>query len=76
MHAEIKKQTLALSDILDVFEIYRLGKLMLKTVVHSFFLERRTDIASDDIRYFFQERKKNAKIYFPQYHNSNVHIKL
>ena len=42
MHAEIKKQTLALSDILDEFEINRLGKLMFKTVVNSFFLERRT----------------------------------
>ena len=42
MHAEIKKQALALSDILDEFEINRLGKLMFKTVVNSFFLERRT----------------------------------
>ena len=42
MHAEIKKQTLALSDILDEFLINRLGKLMFKTVVNSFFLERRT----------------------------------
>ena len=42
---------------------------MFRTVVNSFLLEgqidgrtdRRTDIASNDIRYFFQERKKNAK---------------
>ena len=32
MHAEIKKQTLALSDILAEFEINRLGKLMFRTV--------------------------------------------
>ena len=43
MYVEIKKQTLALSDILDEFEINRLGKLMFKSVVNnSFFLERRT----------------------------------
>ena len=65
MQAEMKK-TLALSDILDEFEINRLGKLMFRTVVNSFSskngrTDRRTDIASDDIRYFFQERKKNAK---------------
>ena len=51
-HAKIKKQTLALSVILDEFEINRLGKLMFRTVVNSFFLERLTDgltgIASDD----------------------------
>ena len=41
-HAEIKKQTLALSDILDKFEINRLGKLMFRTVVNSLF-PRRTD---------------------------------
>ena len=40
--AEIKKQILALSDILDEFEINRLGKLMFRTVVNSFF-PRRTD---------------------------------
>ena len=77
-----------MSDILDEFEINRLGKLMFRTVVNSFFLERRTDgrtarrtdrrtdIANDDIRYFFQERKKPLKIYSPRYHNSIVHIKL
>ena len=43
MNAEIKKQTLALSDIFDEFEINRLGKLMFRTVVNNFFLERRTD---------------------------------
>ena len=43
MHAEIKKQTLALSDTLDEFEINRLGKLMLRTVVNSFFLEGQMD---------------------------------
>ena len=37
-HAEIKKQTLALSDILNELEISRLGKLMFRTV-NSFFLE-------------------------------------
>ena len=42
-HAEIKKQTLALSDILDEFEINRLGKLMFRTVVNGFFLEGQTD---------------------------------
>ena len=71
MHAEIKKQTLALSDILDEFEINRLGKLMFRTVVNSFFLkgqtdgrtDRRTDIASDDIRCFFRREKKTLKIY-------------
>ena len=61
-HAEIKKQTLALSVILDEFDINRLGKLMFRTVVNSFFLERLTDgltdIASDDIRYFFRREKK------------------
>ena len=68
-HAEIKKQTLALSNILDEFEINRLGKLMFRTVVNSFFsskdrrTDRRTDIASDYIRYFFLERKKTLKIY-------------
>ena len=43
--AEIKKQTLALSDVLDEFEINRLGKLMFRTVVNSFFSskDRRTD---------------------------------
>ena len=46
MHAEIKKQTLALSDILDEYEIDRLGKLMFKTVVNIFFFERRTMHAS------------------------------
>ena len=56
MHVEIKKQTLALSDILDEFEINRLGKLMLKTVVNSFFLERRT---TRGVRVFFF-RSKNA----------------
>ena len=75
-HAEIKKQTLALSVILDEFEINRLGKLMFRTVVNSFFLERLTDIASDDIRYFFRREKKTLKIYLPHYHNSVVHIKL
>ena len=63
------KQTLAMSDILDEFEINRLGKLMFRTVVNSFSSKDgrkdgttvgRTDIASDDIRYFFR-RKKNAK---------------
>ena len=39
-HAEIKKQTLALSDILDEFEINRLGKLMFRTVVNIFFPQR------------------------------------
>ena len=60
---KLRKKTLALSDILDEFEINRLGKLMFRTVVNSFSLEgqtdgrtaRRTDIASDDIRCFFQE---------------------
>ena len=42
-HAEIKKQTLALSDILDEFEINGLGKLIFRTVVNSFFLEGQTD---------------------------------
>ena len=36
-----------------------------RTVVKSFFLEgqtdERSDIASDDIMYFFSEEKKNAK---------------
>ena len=65
MHAEIKKQTLTLSDILAEFESNRLGKLMFRTVVKSFFLEEQTDgrtnIASDDIRFFFSEEKKNTK---------------
>ena len=62
MHAEIKKQTLTLFDILAEIESNRLGELMFRTVVKSFFLEnRRTDIASDDIRYFFPKRKQNAK---------------
>ena len=60
------EQTLALSDILDEFEINRLGKLMFRTVVNSFYLEgqmdgrtdRRTDTASKDIRYFFSGEKK------------------
>ena len=43
MHAEIRNQTLALSDILDEFEINRLGKLMYRTVVNRFFLEGQTD---------------------------------
>ena len=64
---EIKKQTLALSDILDEFEINRLGKLMFRTVVNSFFLagqtDGRTDIASDDIRCFFRREKKMLKNY-------------
>ena len=42
-YAEIKKQTLALSDILDEFEINRLGKLMFRTVVNCFFLDGQTD---------------------------------
>ena len=71
---------MALSDILDEFEINRLGKLMFRTVVNVFFLERqtdrRTDIASDDIRYFFRKEKKMLKIYFPHYRNSIVHIKI
>ena len=50
MHAEIKTQTLALSNILDEFEINRLGKLMFRTVVNSFFLERRTDGQTDGHR--------------------------
>ena len=68
-HAEIKKQTLALSDILDEFEINRLGKLMFRTVVNSFFLEGqtdgRTDIASDDllVRCFFRREKKPLKFH-------------
>ena len=41
-HAKIKKPTLALSDILDEFEINRLGKLIFRTVVNSF-CPRRTD---------------------------------
>ena len=39
----MKKQTLALSDILDKFEINRLGKLMFRTVVNNFSLEGQTD---------------------------------
>ena len=59
MHAETKKHTLALSDILDEFEINRLGKLLFRTVVSSFSSkDRRTDIASDDIRFFFFMREK------------------
>ena len=50
LHAEIKKQTLALSDILDEFEINRLGKLMFRTVVNSFFLEGQTDGQTDGHR--------------------------
>ena len=58
MHAEIKKQTLALSDILDEFEINRLGKLMFKTVVNSFFLERRT---TRGVRvFFFRARMRSS----------------
>ena len=66
-HAEIKKQTLALSDILDEFEINRLGKLMFRTVVNSFFFEGQTDgwtdIASNDIKFVFFKREKTLKIY-------------
>ena len=47
MHAVIKKQTLALSNILDEFEINRLGKLMFRTVVNGFFLEGQTDGRTD-----------------------------
>ena len=67
MHAEIKKQALTLSNILAEFESNRQGKLMFRTVVKSFFLKEqtdgRTDIGSDDIRYFFSEEKKKLNIY-------------
>ena len=43
MHAEIKKQTLTLSDILAEFESNRLVKLMFRTVVKNVFLEEQTD---------------------------------
>ena len=46
-HAEIKKQTLALSNILNEFEINRLGKLMFRIVVNSFFLEGQMDGRTD-----------------------------
>ena len=47
MHANIKKQTLTLSDILAEFKSNQLGKLMLRTVVKSFFLEGQTDRRTD-----------------------------
>ena len=59
MHAEIKKQTLALSDILDEFELNRLGKLMFKTVVNSFF-PRKTDNTRRTRSFFFRARMRSS----------------
>ena len=45
--AHVFSYSLALSDILGEFEINRLGKLMFRTVVSSFFLEGQTDGRTD-----------------------------
>ena len=64
MLAEIKKQTLTLSDILAEFESNRLGKLMFRTVVKSSFLEEQRDGRIDRHRgcrhkvFFSKEKKK------------------
>ena len=75
------KQSLVLSDILDEFEINRLGKLMFRTVVNSFFLEGQADGRTDrqtDTNFTLTYRNRNATKFehFLQYHNSIVHIKL
>ena len=62
--AAIKKQTLTLSDILAEFESNRLGKLMFRTVVKSFFSkDRRTDGRASRLttQNIFVRREKNAK---------------